>query len=98
MLNTRIVDALIGIPKYPMMAAVMICGMILGIKATSTIRLLLNIQAIKKAMRTIANADRIVVLDDGKIVEQGMPEELIADNGLFKKMVDLQSLSGEWQI
>ena len=49
-------------------------------------------------MRTIANADRIVVLDDGKIVEQGMPEELIADNGLFKKMVDLQSLSGEWQI
>lgn len=49
-------------------------------------------------MRTIANADRIVVLDDGKIVEQGMPEELIADNGLFKKMVDLQNLSGEWQI
>ena len=75
-----------------------ICGMILGIKATSTMRLLLNIQAIKKAMRTIANADRIVVLDDGKIVEQGMPEELIADNGLFKKMVDLQNLSGEWQI
>lgn len=36
-------------------------------------------------MRTIANADRIVVLDDGKIVEQGMPEELIADNGLFKR-------------
>ena len=49
-------------------------------------------------MRTIANADRIVVLDDGKIVEQGMPEELIADNGLFKKIVDLQNLSGEWQI
>ena len=35
-------------------------------------------------MRTIANADRIVVLDDGKIVEQGMPEELIADDYITK--------------
>ena len=59
MLNTRIVDALIGMPKYPMMAAVIICGMMLGIKATSTMRLLLNIQAIKKAMRTIANASEV---------------------------------------
>lgn len=49
-------------------------------------------------MRTIANADKIVVLDEGKIAEQGAPEELIAENGLFKKMVDLQNLSGEWQI
>ena len=59
MLNTRIVDALIGMPKYPMMAAVIICGMMLGIKATSTIRLLLNIQAIKMAIRTIANASEV---------------------------------------
>ena len=49
-------------------------------------------------MRTIANADRIIVLDDGKIAEQGSPEELLSQNGLFKKMVDLQNLSGEWQI
>ncbi len=49
-------------------------------------------------MRTIANADKIVVLDDGKIAEQGSPDELIANDGLFKKMVDLQNLSGEWQI
>ena len=49
-------------------------------------------------MRTIANADKIVVLDDGKISEQGSPEELIANNGLFKRMVDLQNLSGEWKI
>ncbi|MBR2557898.1 MAG: ABC transporter ATP-binding protein [Methanobrevibacter sp.] len=49
-------------------------------------------------MRTIANADKIVVLDDGKISEQGSPEELISNDGLFKKMVDLQNLSGEWQI
>jgi ATP-binding cassette subfamily B protein len=49
-------------------------------------------------MRTIANADKIVVLDDGKIAEQGSPDELISNDGLFKKMVDLQNLSGEWQI
>ena len=49
-------------------------------------------------MRTIANADKIVVLDEGRIAEQGSPEELIAKDGLFKKMVDLQNLSGEWQI
>ena len=49
-------------------------------------------------MRTIANADKIVVLDEGKIAEQGSPDELIANDGLFKKMVDLQNLSGEWQI
>lgn len=49
-------------------------------------------------MRTIANADKIIVLDEGKIIENGAPEELIAQDGLFKKMVDLQSLSGEWQI
>lgn len=49
-------------------------------------------------MRTIANADKIVVLDDGKIAEQGSPDELISNGGLFKKMVDLQNLSGEWKI
>lgn len=49
-------------------------------------------------MRTIANADKIVVLDEGRISEQGSPDELLAQNGLFKKMVDLQNLSGEWQI
>ena len=49
-------------------------------------------------MRTIANADKIIVLDDGRISEQGTPEELLAQNGLFRKMVDLQNLSGGWEI
>jgi ATP-binding cassette subfamily B protein len=49
-------------------------------------------------MRTIASADKIIVLDEGRIAEQGSPDELLAQNGLFKKMVDLQNLSGEWKI
>lgn len=49
-------------------------------------------------MRTIANADKIVVLDDGKIAEKGSPDELLSKDGLFKRMVDLQNLSGEWKI
>ena len=41
-------------------------------------------------MRTIANADQIIVLDDGKVVEAGKPEQLITSGGLYSHMVDLQ--------
>ena len=49
-------------------------------------------------MRTIANADNIIVLDGGKVVEQGSPEDLLANNGIFKRMVDLQKMSDAWEI
>lgn len=41
-------------------------------------------------MRTISNVDHIVVLDKGKIVEQGSPSELYAQNGAYTKMVQTQ--------
>ena len=41
-------------------------------------------------MRTVAGADRIVVLSDGIVAEQGKPEELYAQKGLYTHMVDLQ--------
>ena len=41
-------------------------------------------------MRTVRNADHIVVLDGGTIVEQGTPDELMALNGEFVRMVGLQ--------
>ena len=41
-------------------------------------------------MRTVANADKIVVLDKGSIIEMGTPEELKDHNGIFAKMVERQ--------
>ncbi len=43
-------------------------------------------------MRTIINADKIVSLKDGKIVESGKPEELMKEDGVFSKMIKMQSL------
>jgi ABC-type multidrug transport system fused ATPase/permease subunit len=41
-------------------------------------------------LKTIKKADRILVLENGKIVEDGKHEELISQNGLYKEMLDLQ--------
>jgi len=41
-------------------------------------------------LSTIQNADEIVVLDAGNIVEQGTHQELLANNGLYKKLIDMQ--------
>ena len=42
-------------------------------------------------LSTIQNADLIVVLQNGKIAEKGKHEELIAKNGTYKKLIELQS-------
>ncbi len=42
-------------------------------------------------MRTVAGADKIVVLADGVVAEQGAPQELYAQNGLYTHMADLQT-------
>ncbi|HJC24790.1 MAG TPA: ABC transporter ATP-binding protein/permease [Candidatus Eisenbergiella merdavium] len=47
-------------------------------------------------MRTVAGADRIVVLENGRTVQQGRPEELIRQDGLYRRMVELQKDSAGW--
>lgn len=49
-------------------------------------------------MRTIENADKVVVLADGKVVEQGAPAELLAKNGMFARMVKLQKESAAFAL
>jgi ATP-binding cassette subfamily B protein len=49
-------------------------------------------------MRTVENADRIVVLSGGKVAEEGSPSELKDSDGIFSRMVDLQTNSGSWSL
>ncbi len=48
--------------------------------------------AIAHRLSTIKNADEIIVMKDGRIVERGKHEELIGMNGYYKKLNDMQAL------
>ena len=48
--------------------------------------------AIAHRLSTIKNSDEIIVMHEGKIVERGKHEELLALNGYYKKLTDMQSL------
>mgnify|MGYP003304785472 CR=1 FL=1 len=48
--------------------------------------------AIAHRLSTIKNADEICVLHEGRIVERGRHEELLALNGYYKKLNDMQAL------
>lgn len=48
--------------------------------------------AIAHRLSTIKNSDEIIVMQDGHIVERGKHEELLAKNGYYKKLTDMQSL------
>lgn len=64
-------------------------------------RLLANktVMVIAHRMRTVEAADKIVVLDNGKVAECGSPEELFAkENGIFRHMAELQRDSAAWSI
>ena len=43
-------------------------------------------------LSTVKAADSIIVLEEGKIAEMGTHDELINKNGIYKKLVDLQSI------
>ena len=49
-------------------------------------------------MRTVENADKVVVLRDGRVAEQGAPAELLAAGGEFAHMVALQREAGDWRL
>ena len=58
-----------------------------------------TVLVIAHRMRTVEAADKIVVLADGKVAEEGSPAELLAkEDGLFRRMTRLQSAGAEWSI
>lgn len=67
---------------------------------TALSRLIKNktVLVIAHRMRTVAGADKIVVLKDGVVAEQGSPDELYRRSGIYRHMFNLQSDSGKWKI
>lgn len=55
-----------------------------------------TVVVIAHRLKTIRFADNIVVLDDGKVLEQGKHESLLAKKGLYARLWKLQQESGDW--
>lgn len=49
-------------------------------------------------MRTVAGADRIVVLKDGYVAQNGRPTELAKEDGIYHDMIQAQLQSEQWKI
>ena len=57
-----------------------------------------TVMIIAHRMRTVANADKIVVLKDGVVAESGTPSELDAKDGIYANMVKTQNLAVDWAL
>ena len=58
-----------------------------------------TVLVIAHRMRTVEAADKIVVLKEGKVAEEGSPEELLArESSMFRRMAELQAASAGWTI
>ena len=49
-------------------------------------------------LKTVRNADKIVVIDEGRIVQEGKHEELIKTDGIYNKFVNARELAVSWKI
>ena len=59
-------------------------------EALEQLRGKVTIVVIAHRLSTIRNADHVIVMSGGRIVEQGHPDELSSANGVFSKMYELQ--------
>ena len=67
---------------------------------TALSRLIKNktVLVIAHRMRTVSGADKVVVLSNGIVAEQGTPEELMRTGTIYPHMMQLQMMSGSWEI
>lgn len=67
---------------------------------TALSRLIKNktVLVIAHRMRTVSGADKVVVLKDGTVAEQGTPEKLMNTGEIYPHMVQLQMISQKWGI
>lgn len=57
-----------------------------------------TVLVIAHRLNTVMNADHIIVLDDGKIVEEGNHNQLMEKEGLYKKLFSIEKKSLEWSL
>lgn len=57
-----------------------------------------TVLVIAHRMRTVSGADKVVVLSNGTVAEQGTPEKLMNTGKIYPHMVKLQMISQDWGI
>lgn len=57
-----------------------------------------TVVVIAHRLKTVASADMILVLDEGRIVEEGNHKQLLDLNGLYAKLWNLQMATEGWKI
>ena len=49
-------------------------------------------------LSTVQNSDQILVIKDGRIIQRGTHKELVREEGLYKKLWDMQYRTGQWKL
>ena len=57
-----------------------------------------TVLVIAHRMRTVAGADKVVVLENGSVAQMGKPSDLMQQSGIYRNMVELQNESMDWKL
>jgi ATP-binding cassette subfamily B protein len=67
-------------------------------RAISTLIQGRTVAVVAHRLTTVCHADNILVLDQGRIVEQGRHQALLTHNGLYERLWQLQQASSGWSL
>lgn len=57
-----------------------------------------TILMIAHRLKTVRNANQVLVVDKGRIVEQGKHDDLMKQNGIYKRFVNAREIAGSWKL